>query len=54
MGYEADALVRVRVRDLPHLREVVMALRTNGPVTASRTRVILGRWWHGSTTQPGS
>jgi Lrp/AsnC family leucine-responsive transcriptional regulator len=43
-----DALVRIRVRDLPHLREVVMDLRTSGQVIACQTRVILGRYWHGS------
>jgi Lrp/AsnC family leucine-responsive transcriptional regulator len=46
---ETDALVRVRVRDLAHLRQVVMDLRTSGPVVACQTRVIIGRWWHGST-----
>ena len=45
---ETDALVRIRVRDLPHLRQVVMDLRTSGQVIACQTRVILGRWWHGS------
>jgi DNA-binding Lrp family transcriptional regulator len=45
---ETDALVRIRVRDLPHLRHVVMDLRTSGQVIACQTRVILGRWWHGS------
>lgn len=48
---DTDALVRVRVRDLTHLREVVMALRTSGKVTACTTRVILGRYWQGP---PGS
>jgi len=45
---ETDALVRIRVRDLPHLRQVVMDLRTSGQVIACQTRVILGRWWHGA------
>jgi DNA-binding Lrp family transcriptional regulator len=45
---ETDALVRIRVRDLPHLRQLVMHLRTSGPVLTCQTRVILGRWWHGS------
>ena len=45
---ETDALVRIRVRDLPHLRKIVMDLRTSGQVIACQTRVILGRWWHGS------
>jgi Lrp/AsnC family transcriptional regulator, leucine-responsive regulatory protein len=45
---DLDALLRVRVRNLAELREIVMALRTSGPVTGSRTRVVLGRWWHGS------
>ncbi len=44
---ETDALVRLRVRDLAHLREAVMALRTGGQVTGSKTKVVLGRWWHG-------
>jgi Lrp/AsnC family transcriptional regulator, leucine-responsive regulatory protein len=45
---DVDALVRVRVRDLAELREAVVYLRTVGPVTGSRTRIVLGRWWHGA------
>lgn len=45
---ETDALLRVRARDLKSLRDVVIALRKSGPVTGSVTRIVLGRWWHGS------
>jgi Lrp/AsnC family transcriptional regulator, leucine-responsive regulatory protein len=50
---ETDALVRIRVSDLPHLRQVVMGLRTSRQVIACQTRVILGRWWHGSARPDG-
>jgi Lrp/AsnC family leucine-responsive transcriptional regulator len=45
---EADALLRVRVKQLPELRNLVMDLRTSGPVQGSNTRVVMGRWWHGA------
>ncbi len=51
---DLDALLRVRVRNLAELREIVMALRTSGPVTGSRTRIVLGRWWHGSIKEPAT
>lgn len=48
---EHDAVVRVRVRDLPELRQTVMALRALLPVNGTTTRIILGRWWHGGDSQ---
>jgi Lrp/AsnC family leucine-responsive transcriptional regulator len=48
---ETDALVGIRVRDVPHLRQVVMDLRTSGQVTGCNTRVILRRWWHGAASE---
>lgn len=45
---DPDALVRLRVKDLADLRRAVMELRTSGQVTGSKTRIVLGRWWHGS------
>jgi Lrp/AsnC family leucine-responsive transcriptional regulator len=49
---DTDALLRVRVGDLAQLRQVITELRTSGPVTGSKTRIVLGRWWHGSVPQP--
>jgi Lrp/AsnC family leucine-responsive transcriptional regulator len=46
---DLDALVRLRVRDLPELRKAVTRLRANDQVTGGRTLVVLGRWWHGSS-----
>jgi Lrp/AsnC family leucine-responsive transcriptional regulator len=45
---DLDALVRLRVRDLPELRKAVTRLRASEQVTSSKTRVVVGRWWHGS------
>lgn len=45
---DPDALVRVCVRDLHHLREVVMGLRTIGSVTGSTTKIVLGRRHRGT------
>jgi len=41
---EPDALVRVRVPDLPALRRVALDLRKIGNVTGSNTHIVLGRW----------
>lgn len=53
MAGEPDALLRVRVNNLAHLRQIVMDLRTSGPVNGSRTMIVLGRWWHGSARLRG-
>lgn len=50
---EPDAIVRVRVSSLTELRELVMDLRRAWPVTATRTRIVIGRWWHGSNNLTG-
>jgi DNA-binding Lrp family transcriptional regulator len=48
---DTDALLRVRVRNMKELRQAIMDLRTSGPVTGSKTRIVLGRWWHGSAAR---
>jgi Lrp/AsnC family transcriptional regulator, leucine-responsive regulatory protein len=45
---DLDALLRVRVRTTPELRKLVMDLRRSGPVRGSKTRIVIGRWWHGA------
>lgn len=41
-----DAIVRLRVDSLEHLRETVTELRSEGPVTGSKTLVALDRYRH--------
>jgi Lrp/AsnC family transcriptional regulator, leucine-responsive regulatory protein len=41
---DPDALVRIRVRDVPHLKYVVNRLRTAQPVTGTKTLMVLDRW----------
>ncbi|NUR83447.1 MAG: Lrp/AsnC family transcriptional regulator [Nonomuraea sp.] len=41
---DPDALVRVRVRDLNHLQEVIDHLRRTGNVTGTKTLMVLGSW----------
>jgi DNA-binding Lrp family transcriptional regulator len=48
---DPDALVRLRVRNLQELREVVRDLRAELGVTGSRTKIVIGRWWHGSAQE---
>jgi Lrp/AsnC family leucine-responsive transcriptional regulator len=53
---DPDAVLRLRVRDVDELREVVTWLRKRGQTTASKTLVALGRLrhqsgQHGSTTR---
>lgn len=43
---DPDAVVRVRVDNLDHLRETVTGLREMGQVTGSKTLVALGRLRH--------
>lgn len=50
---EPDAIVRVRVASLFALRELAMELRRSLPLTETRTRVILGRFWHGASSRGG-
>ncbi len=41
---DPDALVRLRVRDLGHLQQVIDTLRRSGSVTGTRTLMVLGSW----------
>ncbi|MET0188562.1 MAG: Lrp/AsnC family transcriptional regulator [Pseudonocardia sediminis] len=41
---DPDALVHVRVRDLPHLQSVIDTLRRAGTVTGTKTLMVLGSW----------
>lgn len=45
---DVDALIRVRARNVAELRELVTRIRASGPVTGTKTRIIAGRWWHGT------
>jgi Lrp/AsnC family transcriptional regulator, leucine-responsive regulatory protein len=39
---DPDALVRLRVRDMGHLKEVVDTIRRSGRVTGTKTLIVLG------------
>ena len=39
---DPDALVRLRVRDLDHLKQVVDTIRRSGRVTGTKTLIVLG------------
>jgi len=41
---DPDALVRVRAEDIQDLQRVVNLLRTGGPVTGTKTLVVLASW----------
>ncbi|GAB7004666.1 Lrp/AsnC family transcriptional regulator [Nocardioides sp. AN3] len=41
---DPDALVRIRVDGVEHLRQVVSRMRSGGPVAGTKTLVILERW----------
>jgi DNA-binding Lrp family transcriptional regulator len=41
---DPDALVHVRVRDIPHLQTVIDTLRRAGTVTGTKTLMVLGSW----------
>ncbi|MFI6595911.1 Lrp/AsnC family transcriptional regulator [Nonomuraea sp. NPDC050536] len=41
---DPDALIRVRVRDLDHLQQVIDHLRRTGNVTGTKTLMVLGSW----------
>jgi Lrp/AsnC family transcriptional regulator, leucine-responsive regulatory protein len=41
---DPDALIRVRVDDLEHLKHVVNGLRRSGRVTGTKTLIVLDRW----------
>jgi len=44
---DPDALIRLRVRDLDHLKQVIDKIRRTGTVTGTKTLIVLG-------TTPGS
>jgi len=44
MAGDPDALLRIRVDDVEHLREVVNRLRRTGRVTGTKTLMVLDRW----------
>jgi Lrp/AsnC family transcriptional regulator, leucine-responsive regulatory protein len=41
---DPDALVRIRVDDVEHLKKVVNALRRSGQITGTKTLMVLDRW----------
>jgi DNA-binding Lrp family transcriptional regulator len=41
---DPDALVRIRVDDVEHLKQVVNALRRSGRITGTKTLMVLDRW----------
>jgi Lrp/AsnC family transcriptional regulator, leucine-responsive regulatory protein len=44
---DPDALVRLRVRSVDHLREVIDQLRRSGAVIGTKTLMVLGTWRRG-------
>jgi Lrp/AsnC family transcriptional regulator, leucine-responsive regulatory protein len=44
MAGDPDALLRIRVDDVEHLKEVVNRLRRIGRVTGTKTLMVLDRW----------
>ncbi|HET9093472.1 MAG TPA: Lrp/AsnC family transcriptional regulator [Solirubrobacteraceae bacterium] len=44
MAGDPDALLRIRVSDMEHLRAVVNRLRRTGRVTGTKTLMVLDRW----------
>ena len=45
---DPDALVRIRVDDVAHLKQVVNGLRRSPSVTGTRSLIVLGRWGRAS------
>jgi len=45
---DVDAMVRIRARNVVQLRELVSQIRAHPSVTGTETRIIAGRWWHGT------
>jgi len=45
---DPDALVRIRVHDVDHLKHVVNILRRTEHVTGTKTLMVLDRWSQGS------
>jgi Lrp/AsnC family leucine-responsive transcriptional regulator len=49
---DPDAVVRIRVDDVEHLKRVVSALRRIGRVTGTKTLMVLDRWARTAPGQP--
>lgn len=47
---DPDALVRVAAQNIPDLQRIVNLLRTGGPVTGTRTLVVLDMWDRGTAS----
>lgn len=45
---DPDALVRVRVRDIPHLHRVINTLRRSRRVTGTKTLMVIRAWHRGA------
>lgn len=45
---DVDALIRVRARNVADLRELVSEIRASPQVVGTRSRIVAGRWWHGT------
>ncbi|GAA3388445.1 Lrp/AsnC family transcriptional regulator [Cryptosporangium minutisporangium] len=41
---DPDALIYLRARDVAHLRETIDTLRNAGPVTGTKTLMVVGTW----------
>lgn len=50
---DPDALVRVRVRDAEHLRQVINRLRHSEGVVGTRTLLVLSSWRRAERPRPG-
>jgi DNA-binding Lrp family transcriptional regulator len=46
---DPDALVRIRVDDVAHLKQVVNQLRRSPSVTGTKSLIVLGRWGRANT-----
>ncbi len=51
MAGDPDALLRIRVDDVEHLREVVNRLRRTGRVTGTKTLMVLDHWSRHASTR---
>jgi len=51
---DVDALVRVRTRDVPALRDLVTRIRKHPLVAGTRTRIVAGNRWYGAEDEDGS
>ena len=47
---DTDALLRVRVNDLDHLRRVIDRIRRSSEITSTKTLIVLGARTHASRT----